>query len=121
MTICPLHRAKLGLGWARGAIPRYRILPSLYNHGKKKGEWPKAKRGIGKNESKTLLSDTGIILPVGSGKVLIKQNHKTNIFPYGKRSALNHFKIDAYNFLPKFNFVCVLNTLQGYAEGVENS
>ena len=22
MTICPLHRAKLGLGWTRGAIPR---------------------------------------------------------------------------------------------------
>ena len=69
MTICPLHRAKLGLGWARGAIIRCRIPPSLYNHGKKKGEWPKGKRRSGENESKTLLSDTGIFLPVGSGKV----------------------------------------------------
>ena len=93
MTICPLHRAKLGLGWARGAITRCRIPPLLYNHGKKKGEWPKGKRGIGKNESKTLLRDTGIFLADGSGKVSDKQNHRTNIFPYGKRSALNHFKI----------------------------
>ena len=69
MTTCPLHRAKLGLGWARGAIIRCRIPPSLYNHGKKKRECPKGKRGIGENESKTLLSDTGIFLPVGSGKV----------------------------------------------------
>ena len=68
MTICPLHRAELGLGWTRGAITRCRIPPSLYNHGKKKGELPKGKREIKKNESKTLLRDTGI-LPVGSGKV----------------------------------------------------
>ena len=72
LTICPLHRAKLGLGWVRGAIIRCRIPPSLYNHRKKKGEWPKGKRGIGKNECKTLLSDTGIFLPVGSGKVFDK-------------------------------------------------
>ena len=69
LTICPLHSAKLGLGWVRGAILRCRIPPPLYNHGKKKGEWPKGKRRIGKNKSKTLLSDTGIFLPVGSGKV----------------------------------------------------
>ena len=74
MAICPLQRAKLGLGWARGAITRCRIPPSLYNHGKKKGDLPKGKRGIGKNgigknESKTLLRDTGIFFPVGSGKV----------------------------------------------------
>ena len=61
-----------------------------------------AERGkrIGKNESKRLLSDKGIFLPFGSGK---NQNHKTIIFSYGKRSALNHFKIVAYNFLPKFD------------------
>ena len=39
MTICPLHRAKLGLGWARGASTRCRIPTSLYNHEKKKGKW----------------------------------------------------------------------------------
>ena len=72
MTICPLHRAKFGLGRARGAITRCGIPPSLYNHGKKKEEWPKRKRGIGKIESKTLLSDTGSFLPVGSGKVFDK-------------------------------------------------
>ena len=55
-----LHRAKLSLGWARGAITRW-IPSSLYNHGKKKGEWPKGKRGIGKNESKTLLRDTCLL------------------------------------------------------------
>ena len=50
MTICPLHRAKLGLGRARGASTRCRIPPSLYNHGKKKGNWPKGERGIGKKK-----------------------------------------------------------------------
>ena len=69
MTICPLHRAKLGLGWTRGASTRCRIPPSLSNHGKKKGKWPKGERGIGKNESEMLLRKTGIFLPVGSGKV----------------------------------------------------
>ncbi|XP_015753959.1 PREDICTED: uncharacterized protein LOC107333644 [Acropora digitifera] len=67
MTICPLHRAKLGLGWTRGASTRCRIPPSLSNHGKKKGKWPKGERGIRKNESKILLRKTGIFLPVGSG------------------------------------------------------
>ena len=54
-------------------------------------------------------------------RFLIKQNHKTIIFSYGKRAALNHFRIDAYKFLSKFNFVCVTNTVQAYAEIVENS
>ena len=69
MTICPLHRAKLGLGWTRGASTRCRIPPSLSNHGKKKGNWPKGERGITKSESEVLLRKTGVFVPVGSGEV----------------------------------------------------
>ena len=35
-SICPLHRAKLGVGWTRGASTRCRIPPILSNHGKTK-------------------------------------------------------------------------------------
>ena len=35
MTICPLHRGKLGLGWTRGST-RCRIPDVLSNHGKGK-------------------------------------------------------------------------------------
>ena len=46
MTINALHRAKLGLGWARGASTRCRIPPSRYNQGKvfEKGSRNRSKR-----------------------------------------------------------------------------
>ena len=68
MTICPLHQARLGLGWTRGASTRCRVPASLSNHGKKKGNWPKGERGIGKTESEMLLRWTGVFVQVGSGK-----------------------------------------------------
>ena len=35
MTICPLHRSKLGLGWIKGTNARCRVPALLSNHGKK--------------------------------------------------------------------------------------
>ena len=67
MTICPLHRSKLGLGWRRVST-RCRVPPVLSFHGKRKGTWPKGERGIGKCESQMLLRKTGIFVQVGSGK-----------------------------------------------------
>ena len=41
MTICPLHREKLGLGWRRGSYARCRVPEVLSNHDKKGKKWPK--------------------------------------------------------------------------------
>lgn len=65
LTICPLHRARLGTGWTRGASTVCRVPPPISSHSKKK---PKGDRGLGKDESKALLKKTGIFVPVGSGK-----------------------------------------------------
>jgi len=68
MTVCPLHRARLGLGWSRGASVRCRVPIVLSNHGNPKGKsWPKGDRGLGKKESEMLLRKTGVFVPVGSG------------------------------------------------------
>lgn len=68
MTICPLHRSNLGLGWSRGSNTRCRVPALLSNHGKKSKTWPKCDRGIGKSEAEIILQKTGIFLQVGSGK-----------------------------------------------------
>lgn len=70
MTICPLHRGKLGLGWTRGST-RCRIPDELSNHGKgKKSAWPKGDRGLGKQDSERVLQGTGVFIAVGSGKIV---------------------------------------------------
>jgi hypothetical protein len=72
MSICPLHRAKLGVGWTRGASTRCRIPPVLSNHGKTKKSWPKGDRGLGKLQSELLLRDNGVFLQAGSGNLVNK-------------------------------------------------
>ena len=63
MTICPSHRAKLGLGWTRGS----------------------SDRGIGKRDSQIILKRTGVFLQVGSGELTFctffysRSNIKINI------------------------------------------
>lgn len=69
MTICPSHRAKLGLGWTRGSSTRCRVPFEISNHGKKGKSWPKYDRGIGKRSSQMILKKTGVFLPAGSGKI----------------------------------------------------
>ena len=70
MTICPNHRAKLGLGWSRGSSTRCRVPEGISNHGKGTGLWPKGERGLGKEESETILRKFGSFVQVGSGKFL---------------------------------------------------
>ena len=62
MTICPHHRAALGLGWTRGSSRRCRVPPSLSGHGKTKASWPKGDRGLGKKESQAILRKTGVVI-----------------------------------------------------------
>ena len=65
-TICPSHRSSLGIGWRRGAH-RSRVPPGLSKHASR-GKTRKADRGISKSESKAILKQTGVFVPVGSGK-----------------------------------------------------
>ena len=68
MTICPKHRTKLGIGWSRGSSTRCRVPEEIYDHGKRKGPWPKGERGLGKRESEGVLRKTGLFVQVASGK-----------------------------------------------------
>ena len=69
MTICPSHRAKLGLGWTRGSSTRCRVPSEISNHGKSNRTWPKCDRGIGKRDSQIILKRTGVFLQVCSGEL----------------------------------------------------
>ena len=69
MTICPHHRAVLGISWTRGSSTRCRVPKILSGHGNGKGSWPKGDRGISKIESRVILCKTGIFVQVGSGKL----------------------------------------------------
>ena len=71
MTICPSHRAKLGLGWTRGSSTRCRVPSEISSHGKSDRTWPKCDRGIGKRDSQIILQRTGVFLQVGSGKLTL--------------------------------------------------
>ena len=69
MTMCPSHRAKLGLGWTRGSSTTCRVLSEISNHSRSDKTWPKCDRGIGKRDSQIILKRTGLFLQVGSGKL----------------------------------------------------
>ena len=68
VTICPNHRAKLGLGWTRRSSTRCTVPERISNHGKRKGVWPKGERELGKRESEVILRKNGSFVQVGSGK-----------------------------------------------------
>ena len=71
MTICPSHRANLGLAWSRGANTRCRVPKAISGHGIGGKRWPKADRGLGREHSKFILKETGVFVQVGSGKPII--------------------------------------------------
>ena len=88
MTIWPLHRGKLGLGWTRGST-RCRIPDALSNHGKgKKNVWPKGDRGLGKQDSEKVLQKTGVFIAVGSGKIVYNIFIHASILIYNTNSLL---------------------------------
>jgi hypothetical protein len=69
MTICPYHRATLGISWTRGGGIRCRVPQAISGHGKSKGNsWPKGDRGLGKSESHVILCNTGVFVAPGSGR-----------------------------------------------------
>lgn len=72
MTICPMHRSHLGIGWSRGTNTKCRVPSAVSGHGikqsgKAKKPLPIADRGVSKHLSKALLKKTGVFIQAGSG------------------------------------------------------
>jgi hypothetical protein len=67
--ICPRHRASLGVGWKRRSA-KCCIPVMLSQHNVDVKNRPKAERGLSKSGSKTVFKETGVFLPVGSGKLV---------------------------------------------------
>ena len=65
-TIFPAHCSCLGIGWHRGAN-RCQV-PLGISERARKGKRREADRGIGKRESQQIFWQTGVFVPVGSGK-----------------------------------------------------
>ena len=70
MTICPHHRATLGISWTRGGSTICRVPVVISEHGKSNRAWPRGDRGLGKQESSIILRNTGVFVPPGSGRLL---------------------------------------------------
>lgn len=73
MTICPLHRERLGIGWRR-SIRQCSVPVELSGHDGTAKQ--KAERGCTLFQSKLILQATEKFVPVGSGKQML---HVLNI------------------------------------------
>ena len=65
MTICPLHRARLGIGWRR-SVRLCSIPKKLSGHSEDSKR--NADRGPSLSQSQLIMEATGEFVPVGSGK-----------------------------------------------------
>ena len=69
MTVCPLHRSTLGIGWRRAS--RLCSVPQdVSGHKKESEKVPAAERGISLQHSIHIFELTKNLVPVGSGKQL---------------------------------------------------
>ena len=67
LKICPRHRETLGLGWKRSSS-RCDIPALVSSHSEKAKDRPRAERGLTKLASQTVLNETVLFIPVGSGE-----------------------------------------------------
>ena len=69
-TICPAHRSKLGTGWKQAEQVKCKIPAILSGHSDNVRKKPKGetRRGLSKAGSQLVLEETGVFLPVGSGR-----------------------------------------------------
>ena len=65
MTICPLHRARLGIGWRR-SVRLCSVPKKLSGHSEDLKR--NADRGLSLSQSQLIMEATGEFVPVGSGK-----------------------------------------------------
>ncbi|KAL9976163.1 hypothetical protein ACROYT_G013422 [Oculina patagonica] len=83
-TICPQHRACLGVSWKRSST-KCAIPVSLSRHNTTISKKPKAERGLSKLGSQFVMKETGIFLPVGTGvcsncrKLLVDAENKAAV------------------------------------------
>lgn len=66
-TICPYQRRELGLGWRRNST-KCCVPQILSKHGPNR----KADRGVSKILSERIVKETGLLFPVGSGRLCFK-------------------------------------------------
>ena len=76
MTICPLHRERLGIGWRR-SIRQCSVPEELSGHDGTAKQ--KAERGCTLLQSKLILQATEKFVPVGSGKQMLYVLNISNI------------------------------------------
>ena len=67
LKICPHHCETLGLGWKRSST-RCAVPALLSSHNAKTKDRPRADRGLTKVASQTVLNETGLFIPIGSGE-----------------------------------------------------
>ena len=73
MTVCPHHRAILGISWTRGRGTRCRVPQAISGHGRSRATWPKGNRSLVKKDSALIMNNTGLFVPPGSGNSFIEQ------------------------------------------------
>ena len=67
MTICPAHRARLGIGWRRTS--NFCNIPEVFSgHSKGLRKVPALEKGINLFQSMKILERSKQLIPVGSGK-----------------------------------------------------
>lgn len=69
-TICPRHRASLGVNWKRSSA-KCLIPVKLSMHDSNPVKKPKLELGLSKSGSLTVFKETGIFLLVGAGESLL--------------------------------------------------
>ena len=69
LSICPRHRELLGLTWKRPS-GKCCIPAIMSGHSALSKNRPKAQTGLSKEGSFTVLRETGVFIPVGSGKTV---------------------------------------------------
>ena len=76
MTVCPAHRASLGIGWTRRVPDKCKVPSILSHHSEDISKKPKPDRGLRKAASYAVLQETGVFLAVGSGLYSLKYKYQ---------------------------------------------
>ena len=84
MTVCPAHRASLGIGWTRRVPEKCKVPSILSCHSEDISKRPKADRGLSKAGSYAVLQETGGFLAVGSDLHSLKYKYQHCSYPRRK-------------------------------------
>ena len=76
MTVCPAHRASLGIGWTRRVPDKCKVPSIISHHSGDISKRPKADRGLSKADSYAVLQETGVFLAVGLDLYSLKYKYQ---------------------------------------------